>query len=452
MITDQDVIDLYRCLLNRAPESDDTIKAFRAYYPDFFAGRRAVLASAEFARLYAGEESGPAPLLAQAALRAARPTPPADATAPLARTLRDLFARHGAIKLAVVLGTPAIPLEAMLPLQDGTACILHADPYFSTACPGLRPFPGARALLTTGADAETTACLVRDTGLSIDVLILASPNPDPAALLPHLSGKSILLSTDPFPPQATALHAAERVLHINTMHILQIGGWFLPVEYRPAPAAPLPSDAPRLAIAAIVRNEQTALPNMLTSAAPIAHSFVVLDTGSTDETMPNAQNTLESLGKPFVLAHSTAQRFDDMRNEALSLVPPEADWILMLDADEELVPEDHAPLLALLREATQHAYALPRYNFLGPDKTGEVAPYPDRQVRLLRNGPNRPSYEGAVHETVRHAKIGLLPLNAEALGQGTGGPHIHHLVRRFKSAEAEAAKQAHYRHIAAAFG
>ena len=58
-MTDQDVIDLYRCLLGRAPENANTIAAFRHYYPDFDAGRRAVLKSDEF-KLYAAQVTGEA--------------------------------------------------------------------------------------------------------------------------------------------------------------------------------------------------------------------------------------------------------------------------------------------------------------------------------------------------------------------------------------------------------
>jgi hypothetical protein len=51
MITDQDVIELYRCLLGRDPESAGTVPAFRAYYPEFDLGRLAVLGSDEFSRV-----------------------------------------------------------------------------------------------------------------------------------------------------------------------------------------------------------------------------------------------------------------------------------------------------------------------------------------------------------------------------------------------------------------
>jgi hypothetical protein len=84
---------------------------------------------------------------------------------------------------------------------------------------------------------------------------------------------------------------------------------------------------------------------------------------------------------------------------------------------------------------------------------GAVTPYPDRQIRLLRNtGPAGPRYEGAVHETVRNVPAAPLPLDASALGLPRGGPHIHHLVRRFRTPEEEARKQAYYKDLAARLG
>lgn len=453
MITDQDVVDLYRCLLNRAPESADTIAAFKAYYADFAAGRQAVLDSAEFARLYAGQSAGAVTLIAGAMIRNATAAAPTVAEDAVAIRLRDMLRRHGAVRLAVVTDKPCVPLETLLPLEDGAACVLHANPHCESSLPGLREFPGAQALIETGAGPAGVAEIVRQAGLQID---LVASGGDPAwfdALRPHMASRAIIMSDRDLPEAMDEWDGIERTLRVGPLHIRHVGGWFLPVCYEPRPAETLPAEAPRLAIAAIVRNEQEALANMLASVAAVAYCFVILDTGSTDETAARAASFLQLTGKPWTLRRIEAERFDDMRNAALDLVPPEADWVLMLDADEELAPEDHAKLLDLLRGADHDAYALPRYNYLVPEKQGEVAPYPDRQVRLLRNLADRSlRYEGAVHETVRDVPVCRLPLDARALGQGPGGPHIHHMVRRYRSAEAEAQKQEQYRAIAARFG
>ena len=118
-------------------------------------------------------------------------------------------------------------------------------------------------------------------------------------------------------------------------------------------------------------------------------------------------------------------------------------------------PEDHAPLLRLIAGASpgQHAFALPRYNYSGADKSGPVMLYPDRQVRLLRHAPDRRvRYENPVHETIRSTPHVCVPLDESAMGGPRNGPHIHHLVRRFRTPAQEDEKQQRYREIAARHG
>ena len=164
-------------------------------------------------------------------------------------------------------------------------------------------------------------------------------------------------------------------------------------------------------------------------------------------------------GVPGAFAQCDHSVFNDdfsvMRNAALAMVPEEVPWILMLDADEELEAEDYARLLGLIAKAAPHhdAFALPRYNYTGADKSGLVTPYPDRQVRLLRNTPDRRvRYVNPVHETIRSTPHISVPLDESAMGGPRGGPHIHHLVRRFRTPAQEDAKQVRYREIAARYG
>ena len=462
-MTDEDVHTLYRCLLNRAPETPDTVAAFKTYYPDFARGRRAILQSAEFATLFAEAHGGAATRLSHALLRRAGGlAQPATATNPPLRGAMQLIQRaHGALHLAVIVGNPAAPLEDLLPMPAGHAAVLHIAPDFPAMLPKTGTLPNGAALFRIDLDAPALTALLATAGLHINLLAVLGADPAWfAALQPALSGQSILVSQAPLPAYTSDWPQAERVLQAGGLHLRFIGGWFLPVTYtEPPPAPPPPPDDPPpapiagLCIATIVRNEQAAIVNMLQSAAPVAASFVLLDTGSTDGTIPRAEACLRATGRPFRL--ETFQpppgppRFDAMRNAALELAPAGTEWVLMLDADEELCAPDHAALRRFLPTATLHAYALPRYNYVGCDKSAEVTPYPDRQVRLLRHNATDPiRYSGAVHETIRDTPIGRLPLDAMALAQGAGGPHIHHLVRRFRSPEAEAAKQAFYRDIA----
>jgi hypothetical protein len=454
MITDSDVSELYRCLLGRAPETPDTVAAFKTYYPDFVRGRQAILHSAEFARLMQAEQGDTGGVLAQAFLhraggglkQLAAPQNPG-----LRGAMRLVLRAHGGIRLAVIAGTPAADLNDVLPLESGCAAVLHITAGASAKLPQYGTLDGgAKVFRIRLTQAELAAFLV-EAGLEIDLLAVFGMADEWVTALQEVAAPRAILLTDGPIAAAAVWPQAEREIGLHGMRLRCAGGWFLPVTYAPPAEPPVTETIAGLCIAAIMRNEQEAAPNMLASVAAIADSFVIVDTGSTDDTVARTEATLQSIGKPYVLANFTADRFDDMRNAALDLVPPSTRWILMLDADEELCAGDHASLRALLEAPGYDAYALPRYNYTGLDKSGEVSPYPDRQVRLLRHRPENPiRYSGAVHETIRGVDIGRAPLDASVFGQGAGGPHIHHLVRRFRSPAEEAAKQDRYRRIAAA--
>jgi hypothetical protein len=455
VITDEDVIQLYRCLLGRAPETPDTIAAFRTYYPEFAQGRLAVLTSDEFSRVLRAQTGHVtaeltrrflqrAGGLAQPLRETARPESPREA-------MRLMLRAHGGVRLAVVVGQASPDLADLLPLENAQAALVHISPDHPAFIPQTGLLPAGGTLFRVCFEPGALIAFLQQAGLRIDLLALLGAPPfwwD--ALQPCLAERVILVAgaDTPLPDWADL----EAPLHLPGVTLRHRGGWFMPVTYVPC----LPDDTPEtavpgLAIAAIVRNEAASIVNMLASAAPVAGSFVVLDTGSTDDTFMRAQAFLNACGKPYVLQKTEPGRFDTMRNAALDLLPASAEWVLMLDADEELCAEDRAALRALLPGAAFDAYSLPRYNYHGQDKTGLVSPYPDRQVRLLRRTAGA-RYEGAVHETIRGIPVCRLPLDAGALGpvlgRDHGGPHIHHLVRRYRSPEAEARKQEHYRRIA----
>ncbi len=451
MITDEDVIQLYRCLLGRAPETPDTIAAFRTYYPDFAQGRLAVLTSDEFSRVLRTQTGHVTAELTRRFLQRAGGIAPPLRETPGPETPREamrlMLRAHAGVRLAVVIGPASADLADLLPLENAQAAVVHISPEHPAFIPQTALLPAGGTLFRVCFEPGALLAFLQQAGLHIDLLALLGAAPfwwD--ALHPCLAERAILLAgADTKLPEWPDLEAP---LHLPGVTVRHRGGWFMPVTYTPqladdAPETPIPG----LAVAAIVRNEAASIVNMLASAAPIAGSFVVLDTGSTDDTFTRAQAFLDYCGKPYILQKTEPGRFDTMRNAALDLLPASAEWVLMLDADEELCAEDRAALRALLPTAELDAYSLPRYNYNGQDKTGLVSPYPDRQVRLLRSTAGA-RYEGAVHETIRGIPVCRLPLDAGALGHDHGGPHIHHLVRRYRSPEAEARKQDHYRRIA----
>ena len=475
-MTDDEVRQLYRCLLGREPENADTVAEFKRYYPTVERGRRAMLVSSEFEASF-GRVTGrtpqtrdnPAATLALALLARAASAMPA----PAARAARDpalqqgmlhVFPRAGGPRFGVVVGDPsATALEDLLPFAHPEAAILHVAPGFPPAVPLTGALADGTAVFRLGGDAASVAEILRQFARPFDVLCLLGPPAGPdwvAALRPYCAARSLVVAAG---PDADAIGAAiadarlaEPVQLWHGLDLHHVGAWLLPVTYAPPGTEAAEPDLeayPALAVATIVRDEAVCVENMLRSARPVASFYAVLDTGSSDTTPALAQAFLAGCGVPFAFAQRDHAAFADdfaaMRNAALAMVPDWIEWVLMLDADEELVPEDAPALLELIAGRTHEAYALPRYNFPGSDKRGTMLSYPDRQVRLLRHTPDgRIGYSGAVHETVRGVDAGQPPLDSSAMGGTRGGPHIHHLVRRFRTPEQEERKQAFYREIA----
>jgi tetratricopeptide (TPR) repeat protein len=87
-----------------------------------------------------------------------------------------------------------------------------------------------------------------------------------------------------------------------------------------------------LSLCAIVKNEEKSLPQCLNSVKEVVDEMVILDTGSTDKTVEVAQK----LGAR-VYHFQWGNDFAQARNESLKYVRGE--WVLVLDADEMLIPE-----------------------------------------------------------------------------------------------------------------
>lgn len=143
---------------------------------------------------------------------------------------------------------------------------------------------------------------------------------------------------------------------------------------------------PRLSVCVIAKNEEKFLARCLDSIKPIAHQIVLVDTGSTDGTVKLAEE------RGAEIHHFTwNDDFSDARNEALKHAT--GDWILVLDADEELPAAEHSKLQADMREKGIMGYRLPLLNH-GAESEG-VCYVP----RLFRNAPGL-FFFGRVHEQI----------------------------------------------------
>jgi len=156
-------------------------------------------------------------------------------------------------------------------------------------------------------------------------------------------------------------------------------------------------DRPTLAVCMIVKDESERLSNAIESVKEVADQVIVVDTGSTDNTVACAR----SLGA-YVVQYPWQDDFADARNR--SLAEAECDWILCLDADEYLVPESESALLkALAGEAGGY---MVRIESRVDSKAGRT--FVNFFPRLFRNLEGI-SFEGKVHEQVTQSiqRLGL---------------------------------------------
>jgi glycosyltransferase involved in cell wall biosynthesis len=156
----------------------------------------------------------------------------------------------------------------------------------------------------------------------------------------------------------------------------------------------------RLTAVLITLDEEERLRTCLESVA-WADEIVVVDAESHDKTAQIAREFTERvIVRPW-------PGFAAQKNFALEQAA--GDWVLSLDADEEVSGELRQEIQAVLADpAALEGYAVPRRNIFWGRWVRHGGLYPDRQVRLFRRGRAR-FFERDVHESVRvEGRVGRL--------------------------------------------
>ncbi len=111
----------------------------------------------------------------------------------------------------------------------------------------------------------------------------------------------------------------------------------------------------KLSACMIVKNEEDMLKKTLPDLVKSVDEVILLDTGSTDATV--------SLAKEYgakVYHFTWIDDFAAARNESLKYAS--GDWIIWIDADEYIKPEDSVKLKQFLSKAEGNSYNLPTYD------------------------------------------------------------------------------------------
>lgn len=144
-------------------------------------------------------------------------------------------------------------------------------------------------------------------------------------------------------------------------------------------------NAPKISLCVIVKDEERVLPRMLRSVQGVVDEIVVVDTGSTDGSVDVAR----SFGAR-VLHEEFADDFSAVRNVALAAATHP--WILVLDADEVLVPGSGRILRAAAADDRLAGAYLRFENDLGGGRTHVCG-----LMRFFRNDPSI-RFEYVIHE------------------------------------------------------
>ena len=149
------------------------------------------------------------------------------------------------------------------------------------------------------------------------------------------------------------------------------------------------SDPPRLSVVLITRDEEPRIGATLDSVA-FADERIVLDHGSRDRTCEIA-----AARGAHVHQAQDWPGFGPQKNRAIALAT--GDWILALDADEQVSPDLAEEIRRAVREPQADVYALPRLSRFCGRYMLHSGWWPDRVPRLFRRGKARYS-DDHVHE------------------------------------------------------
>jgi glycosyltransferase involved in cell wall biosynthesis len=126
-------------------------------------------------------------------------------------------------------------------------------------------------------------------------------------------------------------------------------------------------------------NEEKNLPRVVQSVASFADEVIVVDTQSTDKTVEIAKSL-----KCKVFHHQNTSVVEPVRNFSISKA--KGDWILLLDADEEVSSSLASQLLEIVKSDSADYVRIPRKNIIFGQWIKTSHWWPDYVYRFFKKG------------------------------------------------------------------
>ncbi len=145
-----------------------------------------------------------------------------------------------------------------------------------------------------------------------------------------------------------------------------------------------------ISLCMIVRNEEKNIERCLKSAAKLVDEIVVVDTGSEDRTKAICKKY-----KAKVFDFSWEDDFAAARNIAVEKAS--CDWVMWLDADEELQIKDKRAFKKLLQKEEKDLMPVIMIHYYGEHPADKSRAYKNSACRLFRNKSGI-CFSGKIHE------------------------------------------------------
>ncbi|MTI59059.1 MAG: glycosyltransferase [Firmicutes bacterium] len=147
---------------------------------------------------------------------------------------------------------------------------------------------------------------------------------------------------------------------------------------------------PTISLCMIVKDEEENLKRCLDSVKGLVNEIILVDTGSTDNTLQIAQ----AYGAK-IINYKWVDDFSKARNKSLAAAG--GDWILYLDADEELPEASRQMLKKIINAPDIEGYFFQVLNYTG--KKRDYSQLVHQSCRLFRNRLDY-QFQGKIHEQI----------------------------------------------------
>ena len=146
-----------------------------------------------------------------------------------------------------------------------------------------------------------------------------------------------------------------------------------------------------LSVCMIVKDEEKNINRCLDSVKKISDEIIIVDTGSTDRTIEICKNYYAK-----IIKHKWNNDFSEARNISINYATK--DYILFLDADEEIPKEDLIKIKNLLSSKNlSEGYFLRLINIINKIEVGDYTVF-----RLFKNNKNY-KFKGKIHEQIANS-------------------------------------------------